>query len=648
MYEGYGFITNNIPDTESDYWKKPVEELVQQLSYYNDASADLRQNVWPECARAYLCRRDLPPMEAMEFLDQSDLGETDIWDGINFLTDAIMSAQMPRDQSYLELLAYDAEEQGSLNDVRDLLMSLFRRADVRGQYARHVKQTLIYGTSVIWWQWQKIFRYKGFDQAETYRRLTEQGVTPDPATFNKDYRKFKFPVPVFNGPVVRPIDMYDFWMDPAADLCSGADYPVIVRYYLTKDDLQSAVDADGNPKYTNLKDLEPTNLDSVYGKDPERLKIVQDLGINPLATGSAGTQVVPVYMFHAPVRAFDADKKNRFVDTFFYLAESADQSGYRLIRVEENPNKSGTRGLYVDTYIDWINGAYGIGAVEKSINAWQYKNVISALGLNAQVASVFPAYNVLAGSVPDDTEFKMGPGTLNVVNNKNNVGLNFIAPVPAPKDSVGLGQSIEQWFGQKILGQMGAYGAILQDPTKSIKTAKTATQINTESTSGSVIRDNYLEKMVIRSLEPLMQDIYDAMRDYLDDPTITFERTMDGKATLGSIDRGTLDKDRKLIVTGYHGLVNKQQEIESMQQALQILTTGNAMEYLPQLKPVLQDLIFKLLGRLGVKNLDQYKQDPMALMMPPSPVAPPPQPGMPNAEVQPPAPDVPEAGPPAA
>ncbi|MBS1586952.1 MAG: hypothetical protein JSS82_15560 [Bacteroidetes bacterium] len=615
MYEGYGFIQNKVPAVTADYWKKPVEELGQILQYYNEASADLRQSVWPECARAYMCRRDLPEAEAMEFLDKSDLGETDIWDGINFLTDAIMSAQMPRDQSYLELLAYDSEDQGTLNDIRDLLMSIFRRADVRGQYARHVKQTLIYGTSVIWWQWQKIFRYKRFGQAETYRRLIEQGVEPDLTTFDKDYKNFKFPEPSFNGPIVRPVDMYDFWMDPSADLNSGNDYPVIVRYYMTITDLENAIDNDGNKKYSNLEGLVPGNLDSIYSKDPERLEISKDLGLNPLASGNKSVQLVPVYMFHAPVRTFDSDKSNKFVDMFFYVAESADKSGYRLIRVEENPNKSGTRGLYVDTYIDWISGAYGIGAVEKSVNAWQYKNVISALGLNAQVASIFPAYSVIAGALPDDSLLKLSPGCLNVINNKPGVGLNFIAPLPVPKDTVQLGQGVEQWHGQKILGQMGAYGAIMQDPTKSIKTAKTATQINTESTSGSVIRDNYLEKMVIRSLEPLMQDIYDAMRDYLDDPTITFEKTVNGNATLGSVDRNVVDKERKIVVTGYHGLINKAKEIEELQQALQVLTTGNALEQLPQLLPVLQELIFKLLGRLGVKNLDQYKQDPVQLLL---------------------------------
>lgn len=614
-YEGYGFIQNNIPDVKSDYWKKPVEELRQTLEYYNDASSELRQAIWPECARAYMCRRDLPVAEAMEFLDKSDLGETDIWDGINFLTDAIMNAQMPRDQSYLELLAYDAEEQGDLNDVRDLLMSIFRRADVRGQYARHVKQTLIYGTSVIWWQWQKMFRYKGFDQAETYRRLTEQGVTPDPVEFEKNYKKYKFPVPVFNGPVVRPVDMYDFWMDPAADLVGGNDYPVIVRYYLTLDDLENAIDNEGKPKYSNLEGLEGRSLDQVYAKDPERLDIVQELGLNPLATGNQGVKLVPVYMFHQPVRKFDSDKGNKFVDTFFYLAESADREGMRLIRVEENPNKSGTRGLYVDTYVDWVTGAYGIGAVEKSINAWQYKNVIAALGLNASVASIFPAYSVIAGAVPDDSQLKLAPGSVTVVNNKPGIGLNYIAPLPAPQQGVQLGQAVEQWQGQKILGQMQAYGALLQDPTKSVKTAKTATQINTESTSGSVVRDNYLEKMVIRSLEPLMQDIYDAAREWLDDPTITFERTLDGRAAMGAVDREHLNKDRKVVVTGYHGLVNKAKEIEELQQALQVLTTGNALENLPQLRPVLQELIFKLLGRLGVKNLDQFKQDPVQLLM---------------------------------
>lgn len=617
MFEARNFYVGKVPPLTSDYWKPIVMELRDELQYYDEASAELRTIKWPMCARAYLCRRDLPELESMEFLDSSPYGETDIFDGVNFMTDATMNAHMPRDQSYIDLLAYDQEDQASLNDVRDLLMSLFRKADLRSQYAKHVKQTYIYGTSALWWQWRKRIAWKKFGPAETMRRLQDAGTEVNPETFQADYKgkNIKFPVTTFNGPVVRPIDIFDFWMEPTADLSCDGDYGIITRFYLTMAELEGAVDADGKPKYENLKDLVPKTLDEIYSKVPERLEIIKDLGMNPLANGKQSMALVPIYLFHKPVRTFDADKGNSYVDTFFYLAETNDQSQYRLIRVEDNSNISGSRGIYVDTYIDMPGSAYGIGAVEKSVNSWEYKNVVAALGLNAQVSAVFPAYSIIAGVVPNDGAVKFSPGSLTVINNKPQVGLNYIAPMPVPQNGVQVGQQVEQWHGQKILSQMQAYGAIKQDPTKSIKHSKTATEINTESTSGSVVRDNFLEKMCLRSLEPLIQDIYDNARESLDDPIMHFDRTTDEKTSLGQVTPDQLNKERRVIATGFHGMVNKQQEIEQLQQALQIMTTGNALEQLPNLKPVLQDLVFKLLGRLGVRNLEEYKASAIQILM---------------------------------
>lgn len=618
-YTGFQYITNKIPPCTSDYWDEPVKQLMEEHRFFNESSKELRQNLWPECIRAYMCRRELPWAPGMQFLDGSDMGETDIWDGINFLTDSIMNAQMPRDQSYLELVPYDNEEQGDLNDVRDFLMTLFRKSDIRGQYGNHVKQTLLLGTSAVRWNWQKIIAMRRFGMAETHRRLLEAGGghLVDPNTFDKDHKKFRFPVPVFNGPLVQTVDMYDFWIDPAATLVGGPNYPIILRFFLTLEDLREAKDQEGQPKYTNLDGLVPKTLENIYNKDPQRIQIVRELGINPLAADNKAVRLVPVYMFHKTVRSFDSDPSNKFTDVFFYVAETAGDKGeYRLIRVEENPNNSGSRGIFVDTYVDYLQGGYGIGAVEKSLNAWSYKNVIAALGLNAAVASTFPAYSVIAGVMTDDQSLGLSPGSLTTIKNLPGVGLNYIAPLPVPAQSVEIGQKVEQWFAQKILGQMQASGAMVaQDPVKSIKTSKTATQINTESTSGSIIRDSYLEKMVIRSLEPLMQDIYDSARENMDDPVIHFDKVNNGQVGGGQMGSDKLDKDRRVLLTGYHGLVNKAQEIQMLKDALEVMSQGNILEIAPQLAPVMQKTLFDLLGRMGIKNLAQFEQDPIDMML---------------------------------
>lgn len=613
-FEQQSYVINNYPAETSDYWNKPVLELVDQLNYFDEASLDLRQNVWPECMKAYLCRRDLPKFESMQLIDDSPYGETDVWEGINFLTDAIMNAQMPRDQSYLEMISTEAEDQGILNDVRDLMMSIHRQASTRSQYSKHVKQTLIYGTSGLWWRWQKLVKLVKKGLLESVNKLREEYPTADIEMLTGMARKLRVPEVRFNGPVVAPIDMYDLWLDPSCDMTRQHDFPLIVRYYMTPDELKHAEDDQGQKKYKNLEGIEAQHLGQIFAGQEERLEIMMELGITPLAGAKHNVKLVPVYCFHAPVRRFDSDSKT-FVDTFFYIAKSATKEGWRLIRVEDSPYPNGSRGIYIDTYVDVTSGGYGIGAVEKSINAWQYKNLMAALGLQQQVLTVAPMYSVISDSLPDGSRLKLGPGGVTMIK-ANKAGHQFIAPIPVPFDKMQSGQMSEQWYGQKILGQMQAYGALNNDPTKNIKDEKTATQINVESTSGSVVRDNFLEKMVLRSLEPLFQDIYDAARDHLgSEKILQFERSVEGQLSMGKLSPQDLDKERKVQVTGYHGLVNRANEMKEMQEALQVLTTGNALQALPQLLPVLQELILKILGRLGVKNIDKYKQDPVQMLL---------------------------------
>lgn len=619
MYERRTFIESDFPAATSDFWDDKAAELWNQYKYFEEASLDLRSNIWPECARAYLCRFDLPENEGLDWATGSDLHETDIWDAVNYHTDAILNSIMPRDGNYMELISLLEEDQGILNDVRDLMMSIHRRADTRGQYGKHIKQLLIYGTSALWWRWESIEKWQGFGPAETARRLEEEGIILTPDELKKRFKKMKFLVKQFSGPVVRTINMYDFFMDPAADLAAERDVPIVTRFYLTEQDLKAARDENGEQKFQNLEGVEPLTLEQIYNRDgDERLELLNELGLSPSAnegTHSRGGRFVPVYLFHQPVREFEDGSV--YEDCFFYVAEGG-KNGQQLIRVEQNPHRNGSRGIYIDTYIDaWSGTSYGIGAVEKSLKAWQEKNVVSALGLSAALSSVFPAYTVVGGFLQDDNEIKVAPGSFNLITPKH--GLPdphaFIQPLPVPTQGVGIGQQVEQWLGQKILGQFGSFGAIMQDPTKSVSQGKTATQINVESTTGSVMRDNLIEKLSIRSLEPLMQDIYDAARQYLDDETLQFDKIQDGGVKVGLLSRDELDIDRRVLCTGYHGLVNKAREIEELQNVIQILTTGNAMEVNPNLRAVLQEAVFKLLGRLGMKNLDQYKQEPIQLIL---------------------------------
>lgn len=620
-YEKRSFLEQSYPKVTSDFWNKKADELWQQYKYYDEASQDLRVNIWPECMRAYLCRFDLPENEGLDWPSMSQYHETDIWEGVNFSTDAIVNALLSRDGQYMEMLSMTGEDQSTLNAVRDLMLSIHRRSDLRGHFARHVKQMLIYGTSAIWWQWLEKEVWRSFGPAQTKLKLEAEGIVLSEEELMKSYKKYKFLEPDYVGPVLRTIDMYDLWLDPCGDLAVDRDISLINRFYLNEDDLKDAVDENGEKKYQNLDGIEPQTIEQIFQKDSdERLEMMLEIGISPtLNEGPQGGRLVPVYLFHQPVRRFEEDG-SKFIDTFFYVAEAtgkgANQAA-KIIRVESNPHRNGSRGIYVDTYIDSPGScAYGIGAVEKSLKAWQSKCVIAELGLAAAMASVFPAYNIVGGYLQDDSEFKIAPGSFNVIRNPGSLGpQNFMAPVPAPIGTVQLGQLSEQWQGSKIQSQLGAMNQVSnQSPTKDIKEARTATEINVQTTSGSMMRDAIIEKITIRCLEPLLQDLYDAARQNLKDPT--FERTVDnGSTEVGVVAREKLDIDRRVVATGFRGYINKQQEIQEMQQVIATLSTGQVLAINPNLRMVYQEAVFKLLGRLGMRNLEQYKQDPMTLLM---------------------------------
>lgn len=455
---------------------------------------------------------------------------------------------------------------------------------------------------------------KRFGPAQTLQKLIEQGrdISPE-EDITKTYRKYRFEQPFVNGPIVRVVDMYDFWLDPSSDLSVQSDAGIITRIFMTVADLKASKNEDGTDRFSNLEGIEPQSLEQIYGNDSERYELVQELGINPLGQAAHSARFVPVYIFHKYVRTFE--NGDQFIDTYFYLAESNKGEGFQLIGVFENPADGGARSFFVDTYSEFGNSPYGIGAVEKSLPAYTEKNVIAALRLNASVASVFPAYSVLGGVLQDDGKLRLAPGSINVLNVKPAIGLNYIAPVPVPNGGVQLGEQVEQFLSQKILTQLQAYGAIMQAPNKTVEQSKTATQINTESTTGSITRDNLLEKMSTRTLEPLCQAILEAAQQYLDPEDLSFSKIEDGGVSNGTISPADLQKDLQVVCVGAHGNLNKAQEISELKEVLGVLTQGNALQALPTGVPILQEALFRLLGKLGVKNLDKYRQDPVQLLM---------------------------------
>lgn len=613
MYSICKYQHSEIPPLKSELADKIARALYDEWRYWKDARQELENEVWRACDDAYMCFRELPKNEGMQFADASDLGETDIWDSVNWLSSSVALSLMPRDEAYLQPVPFDSENQDTQNRVRDFVASLARKADLRGQYAKHLKQVFIRGTGAIALDWKRVYRQRRLSVAES---IQAQGLAAEEGIYLEapKLRRQRVEELVYNGPVIRPLDMYDVYLDPMADLSCDAEIPLAVMQYKSLDELQNAVDENGNKVYGNLDGLSEWTYSDLSTFSPSRFRSIQTLGINPFGSQqSSQAKFVPVLVFHRQYFKVDG---HTWVDTYFHVALSRDDAGFKLIAAHENPSDYGSRTVFFDSYQDWVGSAYGIGAVEKSLSSWNKKNVMAGLGLNAMLLSVFPPMTVVTDVLLDDRKIDVAPGGFNPIKYKPAIGTNFIAPIAVAPQGADMALKAQQFYGQQILGQMGAYGAIMQDPTKTVTRAKTATQINTETTSGAIGRDDLLEQITIRTLEPLVQAMYEAALQYNTDDILQFEQAVDGTTGMASLTREELmQTKRKIIVAGWHGLQNKAQEIQELKEALQVMLQGNGINFIPNGAALISEILYKLLSRLGIQNLERFKLSPAELAL---------------------------------
>lgn len=615
----------NLPKPGSEIGQKIANYVYEWYRYASDSRLNLAQDIWPKCDDAYHCFRELPTNSAMKWADTGDLGETDLKDAVDFLSDAIMLSLMGRDDSWFQPVSYKTEEQGIQNIIRDYLAYKHREASTREMYGIHLGQVMRRGTGAISLEWRKTYRKVRMGAMESLAMAPEiqqmaqeqHGMDIPTEDIAKVLTRQTKDVISFNGPVIRPLDMYDVFLDPVADIRNVQDAPMATMVYKTPEELKDTYEDDEVTKfYSNLDDLKEWSPNEIYMSEPMRYRSTMTMGLNPFLSGDTKSKFIPVLVFHKQVLKLEG---NVWVDCFFHVALTGGKNGGRLIACHENPSDEGRRDVFIDTYRDWLNCSYGISAIEKSLPDWNKKNVASALGLNASLVEIFPPLAVISNMLTDDRRIDVKPGGYNVISFKPSVLTNFCAPLPIAKGGAENAMSYSRFLGQKILGQMGAYGSIMQDPTKSMASAKTATQINTETTSGTVGRDNFLEKLT-KNLEHLCQAFYDLCRQNDqggENGMIKFIQNVDGSGdvSVAQLSKEILDQDRRIVVTGWHGMQNKQQELDMTKQILEVLTQGGGIQFLPTGPLVAQDVLFKLLGLLGLKDIAKYKTDPATLLL---------------------------------
>jgi len=606
----------DLPPFDSDYMQKLAYHLWQWKLYWHDARRPLEVK-WRECDEAYLCYRRLPSTGGMDWVDDSDFGETDVFDNVNLLSLRMSLALMPRDYRWLTVSSRQDEAQELIQAIQDQQIFMHRKAKTRRAFARVIKQNIVRGTTAVLWNWRENKRYRRLTSTESRPLLRKhlKAIGADPKDINK-IMQARVPEVTFSGPQIRPLDVFDLWIDPHLDMTNTVYPATIVQTFNFLPDLVEAVDDEGLPVYQNLDGLNPFSVEQIYAWDNNfRMRAPEVIGVFPMfgtypARVTGFTKLVPVYIFHMPYLKFEGQE---FFDTYFHVAINNGFRWPRIIKIEENPSDSGHSHVLVDNYIDWFtNIGYGISGVEKSLTYYRQKNLLQALTMNAATATQFPAQLIYSEAFRDDQEVNFSPGALNEIAH-NPLGLKVIEPVPTPTAGLQLSLQDLRFWAQEIRTKMGVDGLAIDNPARSITKEKTATEVNTDSSTGSAMLEDFVEKFS-DMLTEMCQGIYEASRKNLRpdaEGNLVFEKALADRVQQVSIPFKQFDVDRTIQVNGYLGALNKQQELQNINMALQM--TKELAQALPNGVQIIQKLWMEALERLNIPLSPQDLMSPQQI-----------------------------------
>jgi hypothetical protein len=609
---------SDLPPYDSDYMQRLAYHLWQYKLYWHDARRPLEVK-WRECDEAYLCYRRLPSTGGMDWVDDSEFGETDIFDNVNLLSLRMSLALMPRDYRWLTVSSRADEAQELIQAIQDQQIFMHRKARTRRAFSRVIKQNIVRGTTACFWTWRENTRYRRLSSTETRPMLRKhlKALGADPKDINKVIQA-RIPEVTFSGPQIRPLDVFDLWIDPHLDMTNTAYPATIVQTFNFLPDIQDAVDDMGQPLYQNTDGLNPFSVEQIYAWDNNfRMRAPEVIGVFPMfgtypARVTGFTKLVPVYIFHMPYLKFEGEE---FFDTYFHLAINNGFRWPRIIRIEENPSDSGHPHVLIDNYIDWFtNIGYGIGGVEKALTYYRQKNLLQAIMMNAATATQFPAQMIYADAFRDDQEVNFSPGALNEIAHTP-LGLDVVRPVPMPATGMQLAMQDMRFWADEIRSKMGVDGLAIDNPARSISKSKTATEVNADASTGSTMLDDFIEKFS-DMLSDLCQGVYESSRKNLRpdaEGNLVFEKALADRVQQVSIPWRQFDVDRTIQVNGYLGALNKAQEMQNMIQAAQM--TQEMAQALPNAQAVLQKLWGEILERLNIPLSPQEMMSPQQIAM---------------------------------
>lgn len=613
------FQQDELPPLKSSYMNKLAQYFYQIKMDWHDSRRPLEQK-WRSCDEAYLCFRYLPDSGAIDYLDDSEFGETDIFDNVNRTAIAIMQRLLPRDGSYLDTSVNDEPEEDS-DAVRDFLVYKHRAAKSRRQLAKFMKMMIVRGDSAIFWTHEERTRMRRLTKAESFSKITDYlkvaGLSAEDAS---KFGRARISETIYSGPSVRVLDSHDYFLSPIADLTNLRSEPVIVQTFRFLQDLQNEFDEYGNHIYENLEGLEGTQAFDLYARQNDgaaRIRSLNIMGIQP-ETNSQYGRLVPVYICYFPYIKFEGKE---FYDTYFHFALNGNTAGSgpdhrggpRMIRIEENPTDSGHLQILPDTYIDFFtNVSYGLSAVEKALSTYRQKNVMQALMFNAAVATQFPAYMGFADAFKDG-EVSFAPGYYNEIANVGMKLSEILQPVPTPANGLQMALQDLRFMGEEIQAKMGTDGLQASNPARSLTSSPTATEVNRDAASGSMMVEEQSEKFS-DTLTEFYQGSFEMMKQCTpppDDGYLDYEKPDGPKRRAAKLAYATFAKDRTIEVTGAKGITDRNQRTSAIMQMMQ--SAGGIAQFLPNAPAVIASMFYEACKLTGVQIPDDAKMTPQEI-----------------------------------
>lgn len=628
-----------------------ARELGDNFEYYKKARARLDQEIIPECDKAFMAIKPEYDIGAIKQVDNTMLGDATMRTVVKGYRNQIIGQFSSPGETWLACssLEGDDEEEDDedlLEKIKEMNIRLNYEAKTFDTLSIATDQLLVRGMTAIGVRWEKRRVLRSIPKAlqDTIGEVGEamqamgqpmdasmlgEGVqgpedagtdelgNAEPAPITKQTaKKIKVWKDYYAQPITYPIDIYRLYFDPSVEMTPGADMPYVYVTFKSLFDLKNAKDPETKKPLYDKKALDGAtemSYQDYYKEFPEACAATKLMGIDP-DVEEAG-KFVPVYVFYKLEREFEDG--SYFVDKFFYVIKTQGDTGWRIIRIQDNPSECGDKPFYFTTCDQWLNTPMGTGIVEKSLPPWKHKNLIADMGLLQSCLSVLPPMWYFQGVVKDDKQPKMIVGGMQQVVFRPGIGQNWIGHYPVNPGGVQISMLDEQALGQKIIDQTGitTVGIKGSSQNKTSKKERTATEVRQEATEGIIGLQYLVEKISQNVLQPTAQTIYNGARQNYQEGYKFVTRTPTGEIKAVQLSAMEIDKDRRIEVIGKRAMDSKAHIMDNMMQCLEIIMNKNAAGILgPTFVLIAHDIMIKILMRLGFEMKPEYKQSPQEIM----------------------------------